>query len=255
MQGVPTVWLGWQASSSFPSSPRAWGRGKGCSGGCGASKSPTLSSGAEGPVGLGGQLVATGPQALASALRSGWGWQRGSLRSPPGTPASLDEALCCSAAAPAPLFPGELAKGMPAFILPSSPYPLRLFQTQLRGQQAGRAMGMSGNSLLSSVRTEPVGTPGSRGRWGGFAPTACTHALGVAMGLEGGNTQCPHPCKAIGVSLGEVPSGEPHVVTSPHVLPPSFFAAAGRGPPSTEADDIIPSNCTLITRPPATSFA
>lgn len=116
---------------------RARGCSGGCSGGCGASRIPTLSSGSRGTGRPGEPLAATGPQALASPLRSRWGWQRGSLPSPPGTPASPDGAPCCSAAAPALLSPGELAEGMPAFILPSSRHPLRLLQTQLLGQGAG----------------------------------------------------------------------------------------------------------------------
>lgn len=128
----------------------------------------------------------------------GTGRQRGSLL-PPGTPTAPDGAPCCSAAAPAPLPPGELAEGMPTFTLPSSQRPLRLLQARLPGQRAGCAVGRSNNPLLCCWgAARGAGIPRNSGQWGGRAPTA----WGPRWALD--------PCKA-----GEAP------------LPPRVMSQAG----------------------------
>lgn len=132
----------------------------------------------------------------------GTGRQRGSLL-PPGTPTAPDGALCCSAAAPAPLPPGELAEGMPTFTLPSSQRPLRLLQARLPGQQAGCAVGRSNNPLLCCWGCSPWSRDPQEQRAVGWA---CTHGLGAAMGARSLQSR-----GGAAASSDDVPSGDPRV--------------------------------------------
>lgn len=185
---------------------------------------------------------------LALALMSEWGWQRGSLPSPPGTPTSPDGALCCSAAAPALLSPGELAEGMPAFILPSS----FLHRDTLSGCSKPGCWASEQDEPLEEWQLAPLlrgdgargpGHPGEQRAVGwvcAHSPASVHPWLGGCNGCVWGEHAMPASSQSrggTGASLGEVPSGEPRGVSSPptSVLPPSLLPSLpplGEGHPA-----------------------
>lgn len=137
---------------------------RGCPGGCGASSSPTPSLGAKGSPGLGEPLAATGPQALASAPRRGWGGKEGPLLPSRRTQGrEWGSVLQCSSPSPAVSRGG--GTGDATFTLPPWQRPLRLLQTRLR---TGRAAGSSNSRSSPAGDGAPgPGTPRSSGQWGG----------------------------------------------------------------------------------------
>lgn len=91
----------------------------------------------------------------------------------------------------------------------------------------GRAMGMLTGMLM--------GMDGAHGV--GEHPHPCQRAP-TPGGLQRAAQPYPHP-------PGEVPGWEPRVPpVTPQSPPPPSLPAATTGPPSAEADDIIPSSCT-----------
>lgn len=158
----------------------AWGCSRGCSGGlrecpggcpggCGASSSPTPSSGAE-IIWPGGPLAATGPQALASAPRRGRD-DRGGPCSPRHTHGpGWGSVLQCSSSSPAPsrgAGGGDAHLHPPFIAAPAPPAP---------SPAAGPASGMRRREekqpapLLPGVQPVEPGPPGTAGSGVGVHP-------------------------------------------------------------------------------------
>lgn len=135
----------------------------------------------------------------------GTGRQRGSLL-PPGTPTAPDGALCCSAAAPAPLPPGSWRRGCPP-----SPSLHRSARSACSkpgcraGERAEPSGGATTRSSAAGDAARGAGTPRNSGQWGGRAPTPW------GPRWARGNTRSLQRQGGAAAPSGDVPSGDPLV--------------------------------------------